>query len=113
MSKKRAVIGVLAALLVSGGLALATPEQQPGAEGMGGMPMGQGMMEQGGAMDQGGMMNVKQHCQKMMGGTGMASGLVPQLPPGNEQLQLKMQAEIMQKVGEIAARYAERIEEAR
>ncbi len=32
--------------------------------------------------------------------------MIPQLPPGNEKLQLQMQAEIMQKVGEITAKYA-------
>jgi hypothetical protein len=32
--------------------------------------------------------------------------MIPHLPPGNEKLQLQMQAEIMQKVGEITAKYA-------
>jgi hypothetical protein len=34
---------------------------------------------------------------------------VPQLPAGNEKLQLQMSAEIMQKVGEIVAKYANQI----
>lgn len=46
----------------------------------------------------------------MMGG-GMMRGhsMMLQLPPGNEKLQLKMQAEIMQKVGEILAKYADQV----
>ncbi|MBI1907275.1 MAG: hypothetical protein HYS20_13740 [Rhodocyclales bacterium] len=86
---------------------------------MGGMPMNPGMMGQDGMMGQGGMMgmmgmmNMMQHCQKMMGGAGMTGALVPQLPPGNDKLQLKMQAEIMQKVGEITARYADQVKEAK
>ena len=60
-------------------------------------PMMQGMMG-GGTMGRG-----------MMGGGTMQGPMgarMPQLPPGNEKLQLQMQAEIMQKVGEIMARYA-------
>ncbi|HEY9460978.1 MAG TPA: hypothetical protein VIR04_09265 [Paralcaligenes sp.] len=46
-----------------------------------------------------------------MAGNGMMRGrsIMPQLPPGNEKLQLKMQAEIMQKVGEILAKYADQV----
>lgn len=35
--------------------------------------------------------------------------MLPQLPPGNEKLQLQMQAEMMQKMGEIVAKYAAQI----
>jgi hypothetical protein len=35
---------------------------------------------------------------------------VPKLPPGNEKLELQMRAEMMQKMGEIAGRYAGQIE---
>lgn len=51
----------------------------------------------------GGMM---QGCPMMNRGGSAAGGLVPQLPPGNEKLQVQMTAEIMQKAGEIAAKYA-------
>ncbi|MFO1436175.1 MAG: hypothetical protein U1F34_07460 [Gammaproteobacteria bacterium] len=34
---------------------------------------------------------------------------IPALPPGNEKLQLMMQAEILQKVGEVEAKYAAQI----
>src|SRR5574338_523707 len=109
------LIAATAALsTAAGGWALAAEQSPPPASQMGGgMPMGQGMMGHGGTMGQDGMMGMMQHCQKMMGGAGMAGTLVPQLPPGNDKLQLKMQAEIMQKVGEIAARYADQVKEAR
>jgi hypothetical protein len=67
--------------------------------GMGGM-MGNEMME-----GMGGMMGMMNGCPAMMG-AGMTA---PRLPPGNEKLQLKMQAEIMQKTGEILSRYADQI----
>lgn len=39
--------------------------------------------------------------------------MMPQLPPGNEKLEFQMHAEMMQKMGEIAARYADKIKEAK
>jgi hypothetical protein len=65
--------------------------------------MGSGMM--GNNMMHGGMMH------GAMMGNGMMRGhsMMPQLPPGNEKLQLKMHAEIMQKVGEIIAKYADQV----
>lgn len=80
----------------------------------------QGMMgrQPGGMAQSGGMMS----CPMMsgggmgagmggnMGGRMMGSGMGPRLPPGNEKLQLQMQAEIMQKVGEIIAKYAGQIQ---
>ena len=63
------------------------------------------MMHVGGMMDGmmhgGGMMD---RCAQMMGGPTSAH-----LPPGNEKLELQMQAEIMRKTGEILAKYAERL----
>ena len=95
-----------AAILVVSGVAVA---QQPGAKpapGREGMPMEhQGMM--GGGMMGGGMMNMMQHCERMMGARG--GHAMPQLPPGNEKLQLQMHAEIMQKVGEILGKYAAQV----
>ncbi|MBA4741692.1 MAG: hypothetical protein H2060_03155 [Azoarcus sp.] len=64
--------------------------------------MGPGMM--GGGM-MGGMMS---GCQKMM--SGGARLTLPQLPAGNDALQFRMHAEMMQKIGEIAVRYAEHID---
>ena len=37
---------------------------------------------------------------------------LPSLPPGNDKLELQMQAEMMQKVGEILAKYAGQVKEA-
>src|SRR5712691_4970467 len=70
--------------------------EKPGTQGM------QGMQE---------MMGMMHECQGMMGGQGMGGrmmggGMMPQLPPGNEKLQLQMWAEMMQKMGEIAGKYA-------
>ncbi len=53
-------------------------------------------------MHKGGMMG-EGHMPHMMS--------LPSLPPGNEKLELQMQAEIMQKVGEILARYAGQVKE--
>ena len=71
----------------------------PGTQGMQGMHGTRGMM--GGC--------------PMMGGSGMAgghtpgAGMMPQLPPGNEKLQLQMWGEMMQKMGEIASKYAAQV----
>jgi hypothetical protein len=80
------------AMLMGGGLAIGQHqhEETPKAP--------QGMM--GGAA----MMGMMQQCEKMMSTRG--GHAMPQLPPGNEKLQLQMHAEIMQRVGEILAKYA-------
>ena len=70
---------------------------------MGGGMMGGGMM--GGGMMGGGMMGMEHRCSTVGNGS-----IIPQLPPGNEKLQLKMQGEMMQKMGEILVRYADQIE---
>ena len=78
-------------------------------------PMGSSKERQGMHEKQGmeGMMGMMRACPMMGGGgmmgPGMAAGMMPQLPPGNEKLQLQMSAEIMQKVGEITAKYANQI----
>jgi hypothetical protein len=64
---------------------------KPAAQGMHGM---QGMQ---------GMHGMMSGCP-MMGG-----GMMPQLPPGNEKLQLQMWGEMMQKMGEIASKYAAQV----
>lgn len=66
--------------------------------------MGGGMM--GGGMMGGGMMEMMHGCKQMMG-----SGGLPELPAGNEKLQVQMHAEMMQKMGEILGRYADRIKD--
>ncbi|KGH21605.1 hypothetical protein P606_17090 [Comamonas thiooxydans] len=116
---KRNVVMALAAMVVAGagGLAgAAEPGQaaKPGSSmsGMGDMSKGHGRMGSDGTMG-GGMMDMMQSCQKMMGGTMSGGAMMPQLPPGNEKLEFQMHAEMMQKVGEIAARYADKIKEAK
>lgn len=69
------------------------------------------MMQHGGMMSgmmRGGMMSGMMQ-NGMMGRMMGSHTMIPQLPPGNEKLQLKMQAEIMQKVGEIIAKYADQV----
>lgn len=75
-------------------------EQMPGGM-MGGGMMGGGMM---------GMMDMMATCSRMMGSGMAGAGVIPQLPPGNEKLQLQMHAEIMQRVGEILSKYAAKVE---
>ena len=102
-----------AALAVAGAIAAGGPAASK--PGKGDMPMQQGMMGSDGPMDGASMMGMMRSCQSMMGGAGTAGGpaAMPKLPPGNEKLELQMQAEMMQKMGEIAARYADKIKESR
>lgn len=55
-------------------------------------------------------MDMMGSCNHMMQG-GMMGSTMPQLPPGNAKLQLQMQAEMMQKMGETLAKYAAQIKE--
>lgn len=124
MSYSRGIlIGIAASLLVAGSYVIAQEEEEhqihhPGAQanqddpGTGDLA-GSGMMGSGtmrGMMGGGG-----KPCRMMhrgMGG-GMMDRMIyiPRLPPGNEKLQLMMQAEILQKVGEVQAKYAAQIKE--
>ncbi len=107
MMKRTFAVSALVASLAAGGawtLASAqgqSPDRAQGAHQMQGMPMGGGMM---------GMMDMMGTCDRMMQG-GMMGSMLPQLPPGNEKLQLQMQAEMMQKMGELVAKYASQIKE--
>jgi hypothetical protein len=97
--------------LALSGAALAAPvapsPQQSGTDAQG----HHGMM--GGGMMGAGMMDMHA-CQSMMGsGPGMSGLGLPKLPPGNEKLESQMQAEMLQKMGEIAARYADRVKDSR
>ena len=71
-----------------------------GPQGRQGMMGGAGMMGDS-------MMNMMQHCERMMAARG--GHAMPQLPPGNEKLQLQMQAEMMQRMGEILSKYASQV----
>jgi len=87
---RNAVSVVIAAAAISVS-AWSLAADKPAAQGMQGM---QGMH---------GMQGMMSGCP-MMGG-----GMMPQLPPGNEKLQLQMWAEMMQKMGEIASKYAAQV----
>lgn len=129
------LVGIAASLLVAGGYVVAQedeheghhPEAQaqqgePDADtGAGAAGTGAGTMQ---GMRSGGMKHCKMMGGGMMGGGGgmmgggmMGGGMmdrmihIPKLPPGNEKLQLMMQAEILQKVGEVQAKYAAQIKE--
>jgi hypothetical protein len=87
---RKAIAAVVAAAAVSLS-AWSLAADKPAAQGMHGM---QGMQ---------GMHGMMSGCP-MMGG-----GMMPQLPPGNEKLQLQMWGEMMQKMGEIASKYAAQV----
>ncbi|HUF81971.1 MAG TPA: hypothetical protein VMN03_12585 [Burkholderiales bacterium] len=114
MQVKRLSAALIAAAMLSGagGLAFA---QQPSAKPAPQMPGGdQRSMDHGGMMGGSGMMGgMMGGGQRAMDHRGMMGRMmmVPQMPPGNEKLQFQMQAEMMQKMGEVAAKYAERIKE--
>lgn len=72
---------------------------------MGGMTDGEGKVAHGDMMAKGGMMGEG----KMM--CPMGRYLLPQLPEGNEQLQLQMQAEILRSIAEISSKYANMVAE--
>jgi hypothetical protein len=89
----------LAVMLAGAGALAQQPEKStPGSQGR---STAQGMM--GGGM--GGMCG-RMMGSGMMGGGMMGSAMMPDLPPGNEKLQLQMRAEMMQKMGEILSKYA-------
>lgn len=113
MRVKRLSAALIAAAMLSGagGLAFA---QQPSAKPAPQMPGGdQRSMDHGGMMGDGMMGGMMGGGQRAMDHRGMMGRMmmVPQMPPGNEKLQFQMQAEMMQKMGEVAAKYAERIKE--
>ena len=101
-----------AALMAGTGWSIAQEKPQPakpgaGMRGMEGMQGMQGMEGMGGMM---GMMDMMGSCNRMMQGGSMAHGM-PQLPPGNAKLQLQMHAEMMQRMGEVLAKYAAQVKE--
>lgn len=105
--------GLATAILIGSGSVVGAQERPspersiPNMEQMPGGMMGGGMM--GGGMM--GMMDMMAMCNRMMGSGMTGAGMVPQLPPGNEKLQLQMQAEMMQRMGEILARYAAKVQD--
>lgn len=67
----------------------------------------------GGQMMSGDMMRMCH--QMMMGGQmrgQMGAMMMPHLPPGNEQMEMQMRAEMMRKMAEVMEKYAGRIKQA-
>ncbi|MGE3482299.1 MAG: hypothetical protein AB7K73_12910 [Gammaproteobacteria bacterium] len=105
MSIKRSSLVLLSLACLAGPVAAAdpataSPPAQPTATPGQGPGMGMGM-----GMRQGGMKCPMHDKMKHRAHGGQVIS-VPRLPPGNEKLQLQMHAEILQKVGEIEAKYA-------
>jgi hypothetical protein len=97
--KLRVVSAVIAAAAISVS-AWSFAADKPAAQGMQGM---QGLH---------GMLGMMSGCPMMSGGMGghmQGGGMMPRLPPGNEKLQLQMWGEMMQKMGEIASKYAAQV----
>lgn len=105
---------LLATLTLAGNLANAADTKQNkepagGMAGVGKMDMDHGMMSgrtMHDGMMQGGMMDMMKGCGQMMN-----NPMMPELPAGNAKLQLQMRAEMMQKMGEILGRYADKIKD--
>ena len=112
-AKKRIIVSVLSVMLLTGGTwSVAAEKAEPNRppmtmHGKEGMSMGKGMEGMEGMM---GMMDMMGTCNRTMQG-GMVGHMMPQLPAGNEKLQLQMQAEIMQKMGETLAKFAAQIKD--
>ena len=107
MNRKMIAALVLGVLAAGSSLSFAadSSHKQDGMQGMGGMHDKGGMScMMGGecACMSGGM-------QGGMRGGMMGGGMMPRLPPGNEKLQLQMWGEMMQKMGEIASKYAAQV----
>lgn len=119
MELKRTFVMLASATLLSGASTIALSQQSPAkpapAEGRSmdhGMMGGRGGMMQGGG-DMMGMMNMMQGCERMMNSSAGGGTMMPKMPPGNEKLEFQMRAEMMQKMGEIAAKYASQVKDGR
>jgi hypothetical protein len=102
--KKAIAATATAALLAFSTCSLAADSDKPATQGTQGMHGMHGMQGMHGMMGGG--------CPMMgsgMMGAQMSSAAMPQLPPGNEKLQLQMWGEMMQKMGEIASKYAAQV----
>jgi hypothetical protein len=100
---------LLATLILASNLANAADTKQSresamGMAGMGKTDMNRSMMKD--SEMQGGMMDMMKGCGRMM-----SNPMMPELPAGNAKLQLQMRAEMMQKMGEILGRYADKIKD--
>jgi hypothetical protein len=109
--RKVIATAAIAAALTFSAWSLAADRDKPATEGMQGMQGMQAMQGMQGMQGMPGMMSGV--CPMMMGGGMMggqaSSNALPQLPPGNEKLQLQMWGEMMQRIGEIASKYAAQV----
>lgn len=119
MELKRTFVMLASAMLLSAASTTALSQQAPAKPVPGearsmdhGMMGGRGGMMQGGG-DMMGMMNMMQGCERMMTSSATGSATMPKMPPGNEKLEFQMRAEMMQKMGEIAAKYASQVKDGR
>jgi len=106
MSFKAISMATLAAVLLGSAPMGFTAEKSTSHGSGDGMMQGMMSGRHGGSM-MGGMCSSMMNDGMMQGG--MVGHMLPQLPPGNEKLQLQMQAEILQKTGEIMRKYADQI----
>jgi len=115
MRHSKLLIAASAALLITGhACQAADPAPAADTPPAQGMMKGRGMMagHDGMAGPHAGKAHRCMHKDGMMGKGHMPHMVpLPALPPGNEKLELQMQAEIMQKVGEILAKYAGQVKE--
>ena len=110
MRHSKLIIAASAALLITG-LACQAEDKAPAQDtpGVHNIMKNHEMMA-----DHDGMPHRCMHKGGMMGEGHMPHMVpLPSLPPGNEKLELQMHAEMMQKMGEIAGRYAEKIKDAK
>lgn len=104
----RIAVPILLAALALPVAAQTADEPAPAAPAGQGMTMGPG---QGMGMGMGMHRMQGARCpMKMRHACGKSQHLrMPRLPPGNDKLQLQMEAEIMQKIGEIQGKYANQL----
>jgi hypothetical protein len=107
--KHQAVVATLLSVALMAGAGWSSAQEKPapakpgaGMRGMEGMQGMEGMM---------GMMDMMSSCNRMMQGSASTGHGMPQLPPGNAKLELQMHAEMMQRMGEILAKYASQVKE--
>ena len=104
------MIGNIGARLAVAALAVGAFAISGSAAGQSDGPHKPGMQGSMGGME---TMEMMQGCPMMRGGGGMAQrGMghgMPQLPPGNEKMQLQMHADMMRAMADVLTKYAARL----
>ena len=100
MNGNRLLVSTLSALTMFAAGAAGAAEQKPSQHGAG------AQMER--------KMDGNMSCEGMMGmmGQGMMNNgqMMPEMPPGNEKLNMQMHAEMMQAMGTIMQKYADKVQ---